>query len=127
MRLQSKVLFLFAALSPAVASQAAGVESDRGALWRVVQPCVADHALTGAAFPCLDINMSGGRGSEATSFSGGAQGTGSLPFARAETDPQSRPQWGPPPARPDAGHAGRYLGFYESWAHGLEQHLSRTS
>ena len=61
MLLQSKVLFLFAALSLALASQAAGVESDRGALWRVVQPCVADHALTGAAFPCLDINLSGGR------------------------------------------------------------------
>jgi CDP-diacylglycerol pyrophosphatase len=61
MLLQSKVLFLFAALSLALASQAAGVESDRGALWRVVQSCVADHALTGAAFPCLDINLSGGR------------------------------------------------------------------
>jgi CDP-diacylglycerol pyrophosphatase len=54
--LQSKVLFLFVALS----AQAAGVESDRGALWRVIQSCVADHALTGASFPCLDV-MSGGK------------------------------------------------------------------
>jgi CDP-diacylglycerol pyrophosphatase len=55
--LQSKVLFLLLAL----AAQAAGVEADRGALWRVVQSCVADHALTGAAFPCLDVNLSGGK------------------------------------------------------------------
>ena len=59
--LQSKVLFLFVALSLALAAQAAGDEADRGALWRVVQSCVADHALTGAAFPCLDVNLSGGK------------------------------------------------------------------
>jgi CDP-diacylglycerol pyrophosphatase len=59
--LQSKVLFLFVALSLAFAAQAAGAEADRGALWRVVQLCVADHALTGAAFPCLDVNLSGGK------------------------------------------------------------------
>jgi CDP-diacylglycerol pyrophosphatase len=59
--LQSKVLFLFVPLSLALAAQAAGVEADRGALWRVVQSCVADHALTGAAFPCLDVNLSGGK------------------------------------------------------------------
>ena len=59
--MQSKVLFLFVALSLALVAQAAGVEADRGALWRVVQSCVADHALTGAAFPCLDVNLSGGK------------------------------------------------------------------
>jgi CDP-diacylglycerol pyrophosphatase len=60
--LQSKILFLFIALSLALAVQTAGVEADRGALWGVVQSCVADHALTGAAFPCLDVNLSGGKG-----------------------------------------------------------------
>ena len=59
--MQSKVLFLFVALSLALAAQAAGVEVDRGALWRVVQSCVADHALTGATFPCLNVNLSGGK------------------------------------------------------------------
>ena len=58
--MRSKVLFLFVALPLALAAQAAGVEADRSALWRVVQSCVADHALTGAAFPCLDVNLSGG-------------------------------------------------------------------
>ena len=63
--LQSKVLVLFVALSLALSlalgAQAAGAEADRGALWRVVQSCIADHALTGVAFPCLDVNLSGGK------------------------------------------------------------------
>jgi CDP-diacylglycerol pyrophosphatase len=29
-------------------------------LWQVVRTCVANHALTGAAFPCLEVNLSGG-------------------------------------------------------------------
>ena len=29
---------------------------ERGLLWRVVQSCIADHALTGAAFPCLAVD-----------------------------------------------------------------------
>ena len=29
-------------------------------LWQVVQTCVANHALTGAAFPCLEVNLSDG-------------------------------------------------------------------
>jgi CDP-diacylglycerol pyrophosphatase len=33
---------------------------DRGALWRVVQTCVTNHELTGAAFPCIEVNLSGG-------------------------------------------------------------------
>ena len=32
----------------------------RGALWKVVQTCVANHALTGRDFPCLEVNVSGG-------------------------------------------------------------------
>ena len=30
---------------------------ERGLLWRVVQTCVANHTLTGASFPCLDVEM----------------------------------------------------------------------
>ena len=35
-----------------------------GALWKVVQACLANHAVTGSAFPCLEVNdtkgLSGG-------------------------------------------------------------------
>jgi len=34
---------------------------DRHALWRVVQACVADSKLTGAPFPCLGVDLSGGK------------------------------------------------------------------
>jgi hypothetical protein len=30
---------------------------ERQTLWRVVQACVADFKLTGAAFPCLQISL----------------------------------------------------------------------
>jgi CDP-diacylglycerol pyrophosphatase len=33
---------------------------DRLALWQVVQGCVADFKLTGAPFPCLEVNLAGG-------------------------------------------------------------------
>ncbi len=46
------VAFAFAA--------AAGPEISRAALWEVVRTCIANHALTGAAFPCLEVNVSGG-------------------------------------------------------------------
>lgn len=35
-------------------------QASRGALWKVVQACVANHALTGAAFPCLEVDVSSG-------------------------------------------------------------------
>jgi CDP-diacylglycerol pyrophosphatase len=34
---------------------------DRQALWQVVNACVADLELTGAPFPCLKVNLAGGR------------------------------------------------------------------
>jgi CDP-diacylglycerol pyrophosphatase len=33
---------------------------DRQALWAVVNACVADRKLTGAPFPCLEVNLAGG-------------------------------------------------------------------
>ena len=42
------------------AAQTAFAEGERGALWQVVRTCVAVHALTGAAFPCLEVNISDG-------------------------------------------------------------------
>jgi CDP-diacylglycerol pyrophosphatase len=44
----------------AFAAQAAVARGERGALWQVVQTCVANHALTGDAFPCLEVNLSDG-------------------------------------------------------------------
>jgi CDP-diacylglycerol pyrophosphatase len=39
----------------------AGVRNpSRGALWKVVQACLINHRLTGAAFPCLEVNVSDG-------------------------------------------------------------------
>jgi CDP-diacylglycerol pyrophosphatase len=35
--------------------------SERGLLWRVVQTCIANHLLTGAAFPCLEVDLGGDR------------------------------------------------------------------
>jgi CDP-diacylglycerol pyrophosphatase len=34
--------------------------SDRQALWQVVRACVATYELTGAAFPCLKVDLTGG-------------------------------------------------------------------
>ncbi len=48
------------AVAFAFAAAAAGPAISRGALWEVVRTCVANHALTGAAFPCLEVNVSGG-------------------------------------------------------------------
>jgi CDP-diacylglycerol pyrophosphatase len=48
------------AVAVAFAAMAAGPEMSRGALWEVVRACVANHAVTGAAFPCLEVNVSSG-------------------------------------------------------------------
>ena len=37
-----------------------GEEMQRHVLWRVVQTCVADHALSGRPFPCLAVETAGG-------------------------------------------------------------------
>ena len=42
----------------AFSAQAAVANPSRGALWRVVQACLVSHALMGAAFPCLEVNVS---------------------------------------------------------------------
>src|SRR5258708_9673368 len=36
------------------------MELHRMALWQVVRACVADFKLTGAPFPCLEVNLAGG-------------------------------------------------------------------
>lgn len=49
--------FAGALLLVAAASAAAG---ERGLLWRVVQTCLVDHAITGGSFPCLRVDTAGG-------------------------------------------------------------------
>jgi CDP-diacylglycerol pyrophosphatase len=46
----------------AFASVARGAVTDisRGALWQVIQACLINHALTGGAFPCLEVNVTDG-------------------------------------------------------------------
>ena len=38
-------------------------ESGRGLLWRVVQTCMANHYVTGGAFPCLQVETASGAAS----------------------------------------------------------------
>jgi CDP-diacylglycerol pyrophosphatase len=53
-------LLCLATTAFAFAAHAAVTELGRAALWKVVQTCVLNHALTGAAFPCLEVNVSDG-------------------------------------------------------------------
>jgi CDP-diacylglycerol pyrophosphatase len=54
-KLSPAICLLFVLLGrPSLASE------NRDALWQVVQACLANHAVTGAAFPCLEVNVSGG-------------------------------------------------------------------
>ena len=47
-------------LSAATAFATHALGLDRGALWQVVRACVANSKLTGAPFPCLEVDLSGG-------------------------------------------------------------------
>ncbi len=49
----ASTLFLAATAVPARAAE-------RGLLWRVVQTCLIDHALTGGSFPCLRVDTADG-------------------------------------------------------------------
>ena len=48
------------ALVVSSARLATAQSADRGLLWHVVQLCVTNNRLTGAVFPCLDVNLSRG-------------------------------------------------------------------
>ena len=47
------IALLLAAAAPARAGE-------RGLLWRVVQSCLVDHAITGGSFPCLRVETADG-------------------------------------------------------------------
>jgi CDP-diacylglycerol pyrophosphatase len=54
------ILSVVAALTVSAAFAAYAMELPRVALWQVVRACVADYKLTGAPFPCLEVNLAGG-------------------------------------------------------------------
>jgi CDP-diacylglycerol pyrophosphatase len=54
------ILSAVAALTVSAAFAAYAMELHRTALWQVVRACVADFKLTGAPFPCLEVNLAGG-------------------------------------------------------------------
>src|SRR5262249_57737455 len=55
-----RILAAAAVLTVSAAFAAYAMELHRMALWQVVRACVADYKLTGAPFPCLEFNLSGG-------------------------------------------------------------------
>ena len=54
------ILSVAAVLTLSAAFAAYAMELQRMALWQVVRACVADYKLTGAPFPCLEVDLSGG-------------------------------------------------------------------
>jgi CDP-diacylglycerol pyrophosphatase len=54
------ILSIVAVLTVSAAFAAYAMELHRMALWQVVRACVADYKLTGAPFPCLEVDLSGG-------------------------------------------------------------------
>jgi CDP-diacylglycerol pyrophosphatase len=47
-------------VTASAAFAAYAMDLPRMALWQVVRACVADFKLTGAPFPCLEVNLAGG-------------------------------------------------------------------
>ena len=55
-----RILAVVAVVTVSAAFAAYAMELHRMALWQVVRACVADYKLTGAPFPCLEVDLSGG-------------------------------------------------------------------
>ena len=55
-----RILAVVAVLTVSAAFAAYAMELHRMALWQVVRACVADYKLTGAPFPCLEVDLAGG-------------------------------------------------------------------
>jgi CDP-diacylglycerol pyrophosphatase len=54
------ILSVVVVLTASAAFAAYAMELHRMALWQIVRACVADYKLTGAPFPCLEVNLAGG-------------------------------------------------------------------
>jgi CDP-diacylglycerol pyrophosphatase len=55
-----RILAVVAVVTVSAGFAAYAMELHRMALWQVVRACVADYKLTGAPFPCLEVNLAGG-------------------------------------------------------------------
>jgi CDP-diacylglycerol pyrophosphatase len=58
---KAALLLISALVFAATAFATSAIGLNRLALWQVVRTCVADFRLTGAAFPCLEVDLSGGQ------------------------------------------------------------------
>ena len=56
----ARILLVTSGVAAFTAFIAFAIGLDRLALWQVVRTCVADFKLTGAPFPCLEVDLSGG-------------------------------------------------------------------
>ncbi len=56
----ARIVAVVAVVTVCAAFAAYAMDLHRMALWQVVRACVADARLTGAPFPCLEVNLSGG-------------------------------------------------------------------
>lgn len=54
------IVSIAAAVTAVTAFATLATGLDRLALWQVVRACVADYKLTGAPFPCLEVDLSAG-------------------------------------------------------------------
>jgi CDP-diacylglycerol pyrophosphatase len=55
-----RILAIVAVVTASAGFAAYAMELHRMALWQIVRACVADYKLTGAPFPCLEVNLAGG-------------------------------------------------------------------
>jgi CDP-diacylglycerol pyrophosphatase len=55
-----RILLAVAVVTVSAAFAAYAMDLHRRALWQVVRACVADYKLTGAPFPCLEVDLAGG-------------------------------------------------------------------
>lgn len=56
----ARFLLVAAGVAAVTAFATSAIGLDRLALWQVVRACVADFKLTGAPFPCLEVDLSSG-------------------------------------------------------------------
>ena len=59
-RVRAWIVLVVVGLAAMTTFGAFAVGLDRMALWQVVRVCIADYKLTGAPFPCLQVDLSGG-------------------------------------------------------------------
>jgi CDP-diacylglycerol pyrophosphatase len=59
-RVRARILLVAVGLAAMTAFATFAVGLERLALWQVIRTCIVDYKLTGAPFPCLRVDLSGG-------------------------------------------------------------------